>query len=129
MSEKWQKFCSMLGTWPALKSSTQSSLPFLPSAPAIRPVLSPCCSPEDGEIHPEICRLFIQLQCCLEMFITEMLKSMCLLGVLHLHRKSTITHTSRESNLRKIQIQLPRTFEITVNRIQFIPFCPDVFLQ
>ncbi|XP_075885458.1 regulator of G-protein signaling 7-binding protein B-like isoform X2 [Nelusetta ayraudi] len=36
--------------------------------------------PEDGEIHPEICRLFIQLQCCLEMFITEMLKSMCLLG-------------------------------------------------
>ncbi|MEQ2287428.1 Regulator of G-protein signaling 7-binding protein B [Ameca splendens] len=45
--------------------------------------------PEDGEIHPEICRLFIQLQCCLEMFITEMLKSMCLLGVLQLHRKST----------------------------------------
>ncbi|XP_035631806.1 regulator of G-protein signaling 7-binding protein B-like isoform X2 [Oncorhynchus keta] len=43
--------------------------------------------PEDGEIHPEICRLFIQLQCCLEMFITEMLKSMCLLGVLQLHRK------------------------------------------
>ncbi|XP_077593378.1 regulator of G-protein signaling 7-binding protein B-like isoform X1 [Stigmatopora nigra] len=45
--------------------------------------------PEDGEIHPEICRLFIQLQCCLEMFITEMLKSMCLLGVLQLHRKRT----------------------------------------
>ncbi|TDH01811.1 hypothetical protein EPR50_G00166570 [Perca flavescens] len=44
---------------------------------------------EDGEIHPEICRLFIQLQCCLEMFITEMLKSMCLLGVLQLHRKRT----------------------------------------
>ncbi|KAM3874084.1 regulator of G-protein signaling 7-binding protein B-like [Diretmus argenteus] len=43
--------------------------------------------PEDGEIQPEICRLFIQLQCCLEMFITEMLKSMCLLGVLQLHRK------------------------------------------
>ncbi|XP_037609133.1 regulator of G-protein signaling 7-binding protein B isoform X1 [Sebastes umbrosus] len=43
---------------------------------------------EDGEIHPEICRLFIQLQCCLEMFITEMLKSMCLLGVLQLHRKT-----------------------------------------
>ncbi|XP_050948615.1 complement component C6 [Labeo rohita] len=43
--------------------------------------------PEDGEIHPEICRLFIQLQCCLEMYITEMLKSMCLLGVLQLHRK------------------------------------------
>ncbi|XP_032395327.1 regulator of G-protein signaling 7-binding protein B [Etheostoma spectabile] len=44
---------------------------------------------EDGEIHPEICRLFIQLQCCLEMFITEMLKSMCLLGVLQLHKKRT----------------------------------------
>ncbi|XP_056147016.1 regulator of G-protein signaling 7-binding protein B-like isoform X2 [Lampris incognitus] len=43
--------------------------------------------PEDGEIQPEICRLFIQLQCCLEMFITEMLKSLCLLGVLQLHRK------------------------------------------
>lgn len=53
------------------------------------PLLPPRCSPEDGEIHPEICRLFIQLQCCLEMFITEMLKSMCLLGVLQLHRKST----------------------------------------
>ncbi|KAG7498577.1 hypothetical protein JOB18_014186 [Solea senegalensis] len=45
--------------------------------------------PEDGEIPPEICRLFIQLQCCLEMFVTEMLKSMCLLGVLQLHRKRT----------------------------------------
>ncbi|XP_028827066.1 regulator of G-protein signaling 7-binding protein B [Denticeps clupeoides] len=43
--------------------------------------------PEDGEIQPEICRLFIQLQCCLEMYITEMLKSMCLLGVLQMHRK------------------------------------------
>lgn len=57
------------------------------------PSSSSCCSPEDGEIHPEICRLFIQLQCCLEMFITEMLKSMCLLGVLQLHRKSTVTIT------------------------------------
>ncbi|XP_056288265.1 regulator of G-protein signaling 7-binding protein B-like isoform X4 [Pseudoliparis swirei] len=46
---------------------------------------------EDGEIHPEVCRLFIQLQCCLEMFITEMLKSMCLLGVLQLHRRSTMS--------------------------------------
>ncbi|KAG7272432.1 hypothetical protein CRUP_013186, partial [Coryphaenoides rupestris] len=43
--------------------------------------------PEDGEIQPEICRLFIQLQCCLEMFVTEMLKSLCLLGVLRLHRR------------------------------------------
>ncbi|XP_016894116.1 regulator of G-protein signaling 7-binding protein A-like isoform X1 [Cynoglossus semilaevis] len=48
---------------------------------------------EDGELPPEICRLFIQLQCCLEMFITEMLKSMCLLGVLQLHRKSNCTNS------------------------------------
>ncbi|XP_061733150.1 regulator of G-protein signaling 7-binding protein B-like [Nerophis ophidion] len=53
--------------------------------------------PEDGEIHPEICRLFIQLQCCLEMFITEMLKSMGLLGVLQLHRKSAIAIQGTES--------------------------------
>lgn len=58
-----------------------------------QPVTSLCvlwCAafrPEDGEIHPEICRLFIQLQCCLEMYITEMLKSVCLLGSLQLHRK------------------------------------------
>lgn len=45
------------------------------------------CRPEDGEIHPEICRLYIQLQCCLEMYTTEMLKSICLLGSLQLHRK------------------------------------------
>uniref|UniRef100_A0A672RYJ4 Complement C6 n=1 Tax=Sinocyclocheilus grahami TaxID=75366 RepID=A0A672RYJ4_SINGR len=51
--------------------------------------------PEDGEIHPEICRLFIQLQCCLEMYITEMLKSMCLLGVLQLHRKGVVSMTAR----------------------------------
>ncbi|KAM9820809.1 regulator of G-protein signaling 7-binding protein B-like isoform 2-T2 [Neosynchiropus ocellatus] len=43
--------------------------------------------PEDGEIHPDICRLFIQLQCCLEMFITEMLKSMCMLRVLQLQKR------------------------------------------
>ncbi|MBN3318370.1 R7BP protein, partial [Atractosteus spatula] len=49
--------------------------------------------PEDGEIHPEICRLFIQLQCCLEMYITEMLKSVCLLGSLQLHRKGKETCT------------------------------------
>ncbi|XP_055776270.1 regulator of G-protein signaling 7-binding protein A [Salvelinus fontinalis] len=49
--------------------------------------LSVISGPEDGEIHPEICRLFIQLQCCLEMYITEMLKSVCLLGSLQLHRK------------------------------------------
>ncbi|XP_057688752.1 regulator of G-protein signaling 7-binding protein A [Corythoichthys intestinalis] len=49
--------------------------------------LSLIAGPEDGEIHPEICRLFIQLQCCLEMYIAEMLKSCCLLGSLQLHRK------------------------------------------
>ncbi|XP_077565178.1 regulator of G-protein signaling 7-binding protein A-like [Stigmatopora nigra] len=49
--------------------------------------LSLIAGPEDGEIHPEICRLFIQLQCCLEMYITEMLKSCCLLSSLQLHRK------------------------------------------
>uniref|UniRef100_A0A3Q4ACE8 Uncharacterized protein n=1 Tax=Mola mola TaxID=94237 RepID=A0A3Q4ACE8_MOLML len=49
--------------------------------------LSLISGPEDGEIHPEICRLFIQLQCCLEMYITEMLKSVCLLGAMQLHRK------------------------------------------
>ncbi|KAK1345227.1 hypothetical protein QTO34_013937 [Cnephaeus nilssonii] len=31
--------------------------------------------PEGGEIHPEICRLYIQLQCCLEMYTTEMFDS------------------------------------------------------
>ncbi|KAM8819434.1 regulator of G-protein signaling 7-binding protein isoform 2-T2 [Rhynchonycteris naso] len=49
--------------------------------------LAAISGPEDGEIHPEICRLYIQLQCCLEMYTTEMLKSICLLGSLQLHRK------------------------------------------
>ncbi|XP_062372570.1 regulator of G-protein signaling 7-binding protein A [Sardina pilchardus] len=49
--------------------------------------LSAISCPEDGEIQPEICRLFIQLQCCLEMYITEILKSVCLLGSLQIHRK------------------------------------------
>ncbi|XP_030644196.1 regulator of G-protein signaling 7-binding protein A isoform X2 [Chanos chanos] len=53
--------------------------------------LSAISGPEDGEIHPEICRLFIQLQCCLEMYLTEMLKSVCLLGSLQLHRKGKDT--------------------------------------
>ncbi|XP_023658673.1 regulator of G-protein signaling 7-binding protein A isoform X1 [Paramormyrops kingsleyae] len=56
--------------------------------------LSAIPGPEDGEIHPEICRLFIQLQCCLEMYITEMLKSVCLLGSLQIHRKGKETHTT-----------------------------------
>ncbi|XP_078253581.1 regulator of G-protein signaling 7-binding protein A isoform X2 [Rhinoraja longicauda] len=49
--------------------------------------LSAISGAEDGEIHPEICRLYIQLQCCLEMYTTEMLKSVCLLGSLQLHWK------------------------------------------
>ncbi|KAM4879592.1 regulator of G-protein signaling 7-binding protein isoform 1-T1 [Sylvia borin] len=49
--------------------------------------LAAISGPEDGEIHPEICRLYIQLQCCLEMYTTEMLKSVCLLGSLQFHRK------------------------------------------
>ncbi|NXA32429.1 R7BP protein, partial [Eudromia elegans] len=49
--------------------------------------LAAISGPEDGEIHPEICRLYIQLQCCLEMYTTEMLKSICLLGSLQFHRK------------------------------------------
>uniref|UniRef100_A0A8D0HFG3 Regulator of G protein signaling 7 binding protein n=1 Tax=Sphenodon punctatus TaxID=8508 RepID=A0A8D0HFG3_SPHPU len=53
--------------------------------------LAAISGPEDGEIHPEICRLYIQLQCCLEMYTTEMLKSICLLGSLQLHRKGTET--------------------------------------
>ncbi|XP_057899710.1 regulator of G-protein signaling 7-binding protein isoform X2 [Melospiza georgiana] len=49
--------------------------------------LAAISGPEDGEIHPEICRLYIQLQCCLEMYTTEMLKSICLLGSLQFLRK------------------------------------------
>ncbi|XP_064422941.1 regulator of G-protein signaling 7-binding protein A isoform X2 [Latimeria chalumnae] len=55
--------------------------------------LSAISGPEDGEIHPEICRLYIQLQCCLEMYTTEMLKSVCLLGSLQLQQKG------KESNV------------------------------
>ncbi|XP_030049039.1 regulator of G-protein signaling 7-binding protein isoform X4 [Microcaecilia unicolor] len=54
--------------------------------------LSAISGPEDGEIHPEICRLYIQLQCCLEMYTTEMLKSICLLGSLQLQRKGKEPH-------------------------------------
>ncbi|XP_075595219.1 regulator of G-protein signaling 7-binding protein-like [Balearica regulorum gibbericeps] len=49
--------------------------------------LAAISGPEDDEIHPEICRLYIQLQCCLEMYTTEMLKSICLLGSLQFLRK------------------------------------------
>lgn len=57
------------------------------------------CSPEDGEIHPEICRLYIQLQCCLEMYTTEMLKSICLLGSLQFHRKGIKLHNYTGTDL------------------------------
>lgn len=58
-------------------------------------------SPEDGEIHPEICRLYIQLQCCLEMYTTEMLKSICLLGSLQFHRKGIELHKYTNVHLTK----------------------------
>uniref|UniRef100_A0A8C3JGM1 Uncharacterized protein n=1 Tax=Calidris pygmaea TaxID=425635 RepID=A0A8C3JGM1_9CHAR len=58
-------------------------------------------SPEDGEIHPEICRLYIQLQCCLEMYTTEMLKSICLLGSLQFHRKGTELYKYTVDYLKK----------------------------
>ncbi|KAM3847226.1 regulator of G-protein signaling 7-binding protein isoform 2-T2 [Vipera latastei] len=59
--------------------------------------------PEDGEIHPEICRLYIQLQCCLEMYTTEMLKSICLLGSLQLHRKGMETCAAPKSLDSKLE--------------------------
>ncbi|XP_076859383.1 regulator of G-protein signaling 7-binding protein A isoform X2 [Brachyhypopomus gauderio] len=63
--------------------------------------LSAISGPEDGEIHPEICRLFIQLQCCLEMFLTEMLKSVCLLGSLQLHRRGMNSSASSRMESRR----------------------------
>ncbi|XP_014820601.1 PREDICTED: regulator of G-protein signaling 7-binding protein isoform X1 [Calidris pugnax] len=62
--------------------------------------LAAISGPEDGEIHPEICRLYIQLQCCLEMYTTEMLKSMCLLGSLQFHRKAK-EHFTRMQQFRE----------------------------
>ncbi|XP_048876204.1 regulator of G-protein signaling 7-binding protein B-like isoform X2 [Brienomyrus brachyistius] len=55
--------------------------------------------PEDGEIPLDICRLFIQLQCCLEMFITEMLKAACLLSSLQMYRRG------REDMELKVEIK------------------------
>ncbi|XP_073440355.1 regulator of G-protein signaling 7-binding protein isoform X3 [Dendrobates tinctorius] len=63
--------------------------------------LSAISGPEDGEIHPEICRLYIQLQCCLEMYTTEMLKSMCLLGSLQHQRKDMREMKNLISKLRE----------------------------
>ncbi|XP_063151676.1 regulator of G-protein signaling 7-binding protein [Candoia aspera] len=65
--------------------------------------LSAISGPEDGEIHPEICRLYIQLQCCLEMYTTEMLKSICLLGSLQLHRKGMETCAAPKSLDSKLE--------------------------
>ncbi|XP_007890320.1 regulator of G-protein signaling 7-binding protein A isoform X2 [Callorhinchus milii] len=63
--------------------------------------LSAISGPEDGEIHPEICRLYIQLQCCLEMYTTEMLKSVCLLGSLQLHRKGKDSSAVLDSKMEE----------------------------
>ncbi|CAF93293.1 unnamed protein product, partial [Tetraodon nigroviridis] len=73
---------------------------------------------EDGEIHPEICRLFIQLQCCLEMFVTEMLKSMCLLGELQLPSKNSGP---------KVDLRMEESFEVPVLEEQ--SSSPTEFLQ
>ncbi|XP_019728249.1 regulator of G-protein signaling 7-binding protein A [Hippocampus comes] len=74
--------------WPNLRGDMQKTrTKGCEMARAAHHSLTLIAGPEDGEIHPEICRLFIQLQCCLEMYITEMLKSFCLLGSLQLHRK------------------------------------------
>ncbi|XP_051924495.1 regulator of G-protein signaling 7-binding protein A [Hippocampus zosterae] len=74
--------------WPNLRGDMQRTrTKGCEMARAAHHSLTMIAGPEDGEIHPEICRLFIQLQCCLEMYITEMLKSFCLLGSLQLHRK------------------------------------------
>ncbi|TKS84146.1 regulator of G-protein signaling 7-binding protein B-like isoform X1 [Larimichthys crocea] len=71
--------------------------------------------PEDGEIHPEICRLFIQLQCCLEMFITEMLKSMCLLGVLQLHRKTAISVLTKGTDSEpKVDFRMDESSDVPI---------------
>ncbi|XP_036062844.1 regulator of G-protein signaling 7-binding protein isoform X3 [Onychomys torridus] len=65
--------------------------------------LAAISGPEDGEIHPEICRLYIQLQCCLEMYTTEMLKSICLLGSLQFHRKGKEASGGTKSLDNKIE--------------------------
>ncbi|XP_035392064.1 importin-11 isoform X2 [Electrophorus electricus] len=70
-------------------------------AQAAHQKLSAISGPEDGEIHPEICRLFVQLQCCLEMYLTEMLKSGCLLGSLQLHRRGKDATASSKMESQK----------------------------
>uniref|UniRef100_A0A4W4GNH7 Uncharacterized protein n=1 Tax=Electrophorus electricus TaxID=8005 RepID=A0A4W4GNH7_ELEEL len=73
-------------------------------AQAAHQKLSAISGPEDGEIHPEICRLFVQLQCCLEMYLTEMLKSGCLLGSLQLHRRGGATGRSQKEDSSAVPI-------------------------
>ncbi|XP_058025599.1 regulator of G-protein signaling 7-binding protein isoform X2 [Ahaetulla prasina] len=87
--------------------------------------LSAISGPEDGEIHPEICRLYIQLQCCLEMYTTEMLKSICLLGSLQLHRKESqiphfkIAHQLKISKTEKLH-QLPFIAHSLVHQAKYV---------
>ncbi|KAM9591453.1 regulator of G-protein signaling 7-binding protein-like [Morphnus guianensis] len=66
--------------------------------------LAAVSGPEDGEIHPEICRLYIQLQCCLEMYTTEMLKSIYLLGSLQFHQKGIELHKYTDADLKKRRV-------------------------
>ncbi|XP_068279660.1 regulator of G-protein signaling 7-binding protein isoform X1 [Nyctibius grandis] len=75
--------------------------------------LAAISGPEDGEIHPEICRLYIQLQCCLEMYTTEMLKSICLLGSLQFHRKG------------KEPCALPKLLDTKVEESSEVPILED----
>ncbi|NXP39652.1 R7BP protein, partial [Leiothrix lutea] len=79
--------------------------------------LAAISGPEDGEIHPEICRLYIQLQCCLEMYTTEMLKSICLLGSLQFHRKG------KESS------GPPKTLDTKVEENSEVPILEDTSLS
>ncbi|TRZ14358.1 hypothetical protein HGM15179_012755 [Zosterops borbonicus] len=79
--------------------------------------LAAISGPEDGEIHPEICRLYIQLQCCLEMYTTEMLKSICLLGSLQFHRKG------------KEPSGPPKTLDTKVEENSEVPILEDTSLS
>ncbi|KAI1240077.1 hypothetical protein IHE44_0011525 [Lamprotornis superbus] len=79
--------------------------------------LAAISGPEDGEIHPEICRLYIQLQCCLEMYTTEMLKSICLLGSLQFHRKG------------KEPCGLPKILDAKAEESSEVPILEDMSLS
>ncbi|XP_026117558.1 regulator of G-protein signaling 7-binding protein A-like [Carassius auratus] len=86
--------------------------------------LSAISGPEDGEIHPEICRLFIQLQCCLEMYLTEMLKSVCLLGSLQLHRKAKhYSRVAKVDNKKEDSSDIP----ILEDTSSTLPDCPQTY--